>query len=145
MNRGWAPARVTRVHDVMWQRCTALVLAIAITGCYVPVTRIRATPLRLPMESMAADTTIAADIRVTLFDGRIIEYSGPVLLGPDGVSGRGHAVGDRRPIGFTPRDSIAFLASVRREVRPLPTIVATAATTFAVTVAAFFVFVNIGN
>lgn len=138
-----APSGVLRGNFVAMLRILPLALVVALGGCFVPIHRTHTAPLSVAPESLARDSTIAGELRVRRLDGRDVTFAGPTLLGPDGVFGRGRVSGARGWIEGVPRDSIVSILRVRREVRPVPTALATAAATFATTAAIFVAFFSI--
>ncbi|WKW13295.1 hypothetical protein Strain138_002612 [Pseudogemmatithrix spongiicola] len=127
----------------MLTRLLLLLLVAGLGGCYFPITRAHPTPLPFALESLARDTTIVGELRVTRLDGHDVIFKGYMLLGRDGVSGRGRATGPRSRTRFTPSDSIVRIVTVRREVRVIPTALATAAASTAAVLAVWGAIVSL--
>lgn len=126
-------------------RLALLLLCCVVTGCFIPVTRTISEPVPFALGSRMRDTTFDRSVRVTRLDGQVIEFPVGSQLGNTGVWGRGRGYGVRRPIYNVPLDSIADVKLIRRELRVLPTLLATGATTVAVTVAIFAALASILN
>lgn len=126
-------------------RLALLTLTALLSGCFVPIHRTHLTPLPVALESLSRDSLVSDTLRVTRRDGREVWYPGPTLIGADGVAGRGRVRGQRAPSWSTPRDSIVRIVVERREIRPLPTMLATAAVSVATSTAIIAAFLSIWN